>query len=206
MCIFGKHFAFDMYVYYVFSPVNPLQSIYLPIFMFYRIVAKVAKLSNRKLLGVCLLAILIGSVLFGDWQSIGDDPCNSFIIKEAIGECGEIYSGASNETAVNDEYVTNTSVLVEGCQALSTSGNDCFWNRQSRVTGEYCYECLPTCLSSQKSHNIYQLGLAALLLSAPAPVTYVSTAAICSDITSLKSQVRILTQVSLYHNINLIFH
>ena len=155
----------------------------------HRIAAKFAKLSNRNLLAVSLVVVLIGSILFGDWQSIGDDPCNSFIIKEAIGECGDIYSGASNETAVNDEYVTNTSVFVEGCQALSTSGNDCFWNRQSRVTGEYCYECLPTCLSSQKSHNIYQLGLAMLLLSLIINLEFVFVVAISSDISQLKSQV-----------------
>ena len=143
-------------------------------------------MDNRKLLLFTLTTVLIGTLLFGDWQSIGEDPCTSFCFRGGF----ESYSsGGGNETEDCEVYVTNTSGVVQGCEALSSSSQICFWNRQSRVTGEYCYECVPVCLSSQLSQNIYQFSLATLLLSTSAPLIYVFIMAISSDVSSAKSQV-----------------
>ena len=117
-------------------------------------------------------------------------------------------SGASGATEFEngtclEESVSNTSLLqtlIDSCEASSTSNHMCFWNRQSRITGRYCSECLGVCLSKQKSHNIYQFSIGALFLAIAATIGYVFVSAIASDITSISSQVCIvLRSVVLRH-------
>ena len=38
------------------------------------------KMDNRHILGLCLVCVVVGSLLFGDWQAIGHDPCTSMTI------------------------------------------------------------------------------------------------------------------------------
>lgn len=143
---------------------------------------------------------MAGSLLFGDWQAIHSDPClNSFT------------SNNSTTLLSTKEYATNTTdtlcvgdgsrnssflqELVESCEGLSSSSHTCFWNRQSRVTGSYCYSCLGVCLSLQSSQNIYQLSMAVILLSISAGLLFVFSSAIVSDITSVKTQVSVETNL-----------
>ncbi|CAI8042429.1 hypothetical protein GBAR_LOCUS23564 [Geodia barretti] len=159
--------------------------------------AKLAGVGNRNILGLSLVLVLAGSLLFGDWQSIGPDPCTSFSSNATERDCGEISpvsgsgSGAGDEAFPVGLSAANTTAvqeLVEGCQALSGPSNACFWNRLSRVTGDYCTECLGTCLSTERSQNIYQLSLAVIILSIGAPLGFTFVPAIASDITPLNSQ------------------
>jgi hypothetical protein len=162
--------------------------------------AKLAGVGNRNILGLSLVLVLAGSLLFGDWQSIGPDPCTSFFLNATERDCGEISPVSGSGSRAGDEAfpvglsAANTTAvqeLVEGCQALSGPSNVCFWNRRSRVTGDYCTECLGTCLSTERSQNIYQLSLAVILLSIGAPLGFTFVPAIASDITPIISQGRI---------------
>ena len=164
--------------------------------------AKCVRADNRKILFLGLMFSAVGSLLFGDWQAILGDPCHAqsqnttlyYITDEAMPPTveegsGEIISTLDSCTA---ESSTNSSLvleLTESCRALSSSENTCFWNRQSRVTGKYCYSCLGVCLSIQSSHNIYQLSAAVILISIATALVFVFSSAIVSDIASVKSQV-----------------
>lgn len=158
-----------------------------------RLGAKSAGVGNRKVLALSLVLVLAGSVLFGDWQSIGQDPCVSFSSNVTDNDCSIPGSGSGREvsTGGEDPATDRTAIqeLVERCQNLSGPSSTCFWNRQSRVTGEYCTECVGTCLSTERSQNIYQLSLAVIFLSIGTPLGYIFTSAIVSDITPLNSQV-----------------
>ena len=142
------------------------------------------KMDNRHLLGLCLVCTLAGSMLFGDWQAIGHDPCTSLNTTSQYFNFDSSFTG-SGETGVS----SNISQLVDSCEALSGSGDQCFWNPQSRVTGEFCNTCVASCLSEQKSLDIYQFSAGVLLLSVSAPLGFVFVSAIASDITSVEMQV-----------------
>ena len=156
-----------------------------------------AGIGNRNILALSIALVLVGSLLFGDWQSIGHDPCTAFSsnVTESSCETSSLSgagSGTGDKAYTGGDSVTNTTVLQElvgGCEALSGPNHACFWNRQSRITGEYCYECVKTCLSTEKSRNIYQLSLGMILLSIGSPLGYIFISAIGSDITPLNSQV-----------------
>ena len=159
--------------------------------------AKLAGAGNRSILGLSLVLVLAGSFLFGDWQSIGpSDPCTYFSPNVTERDCETVFStsgsGSGVEYSVGPSAPNRTAVeeLVEGCQALSGPGDACFWNRQSRITGDYCTECAGTCLSTEKSQNIYQLSLAVILLSVGSPLGFIFVPAIASDITPPNSQVK----------------
>ena len=109
------------------------------------------------MLGFSLICALFGSLLCGDWQAIGNNPCS--------------YTNTSNTTDFNDlctesfsctNNLINLSNYVRSCEALSSSNDECFWNAQSRITGT---SCLSVCLSQQRSIDIYQFGLGALLVA-----------------------------------------
>ena len=203
-------------VFYFASTHNPVA-----LYLHCRLGAELAKIDNRTLLGLCLLLALVGSVLMGDWQSIGHDPCFSLYrnsssdTSQALNvspenkSCSSISnlpqydfenasisyleaSGATKDNVWPEDSVSNASLpqqLVESCEALSNSKHMCYWNRQSDITRRYCYTCLATCLSRQKSQNIYQFSIGALFLCISAPLGFVFISAIASEITSVKSQV-----------------
>ena len=167
--------------------------------------AKGAKIGNRYLLGLCLLLALVGSLLIGDWQSFVGDPCSSAALNSTSelrsdsennvsnGSSGIgvpfMVSGFSSGIGENVSEISRYEWLVENCEAQSSSGHQCFWNPQSRVTGEFCNTCLPVCLSQQTTVNFYQFTVGTLLLSVSAPLGFVFISAITSDITSVESQV-----------------
>ena len=211
-------------VFYFASTHNPVA-----LYLHCRLGARLAKIDNRTLLGLCLLLALVGSVLMGDWQSIGHDPCFSSYRNSSsdTSQASSITSNISlenipcsstsfNTTTSDPPQIENASIshleasgatkdyvwpedsatnaglpqqLVKNCEALSNSKHTCYWNRQSDITRRYCYTCLATCLSRQKSQNIYQFSIGALFLCISAPVGFVLISAIASEITSVKSQV-----------------
>ena len=161
-------------------------------------------MSNRYLLGLCLLLALVGSLLIGDWQSLGNEPCTSLNTTASSGvnsdfesnyssviETSSWASGLSSGTGENISEISLYEQLVKDCEAQSSSGHECFWNPQSRVTGEFCNTCLPVCLSKQTTINFYQFTAGTLLLSVSAPLGFVFISAITSDITSVESQVNL---------------
>ena len=143
------------------------------------------KISNRTTVMLSLVVSLVGCALIGDWQAITtaaeSEPCS-------------LYSSMINETNVphlicESANITGFQNEVDSCQAQSTSGHQCFWNPQSRVTGEYCSTCLSTCLSHQTSLNFYQFSLGVVLLTSGSLLLYVLVPALASDTTPPNNQV-----------------
>ena len=139
------------------------------------------KLNMRQMLIFWMTVIIISVTLMADWQSIGHDPCR------------EGFS-VNNSMAVQphrDEYIS-----VEGggqvCKSLSTSGNECFWNPNSRVTGEYCAECFKVCRSVGKSLNFIQFSVGLALFSMTLVPFQLGTIFLTSDVVPLKYQVLVL--------------
>ena len=171
-----------------------------------RIGTKFANVDNRVMLGISLLCALTGSAFVSDWQAVGHDPCsaapNSSITDGMFNESyNEVYYTGdpfSNETSETE--VTNTSSLylelLEACIAQSSSSDRCFWNPQSRVTGDFCNSCAPACLSEQKSLHIVQFSIGALLIASSASLGFVFISAVTSEITSVESQVYIFLTYS----------
>ena len=164
-----------------------------------RIGTTLARVDNRVMLGVSLLCALTGSVLMTDWQAISHDPCSSATLNDSITDSifndsyNELYSGDLLPNTTLAGVVTNTSSvhleLLESCIAQSTSSDHCFWNPQSRVTGDFCNSCAPSCLSEEKSLNIVQFSIGALLVASSASLGFVFISAVTSEITSIESQV-----------------
>ena len=140
-----------------------------------------------------LVVSVIGCALIGDWQAITEsDPCSS-------------YSPMTNETSQPlsttclSSNITGFQLSVADCEAQSTSSRQCFWNPQSRVTGDYCSTCLPACLSQQTSLNFYQYSLGVVFLTAGSNLLYVLVPALASDVTPPNNQVRdIISNSSTY--------
>lgn len=116
-----------------------------------------------------------------DWQAIGHDHC--------------LEDWKSNSSNNSDElFLSNdncSKFFREICENQSTSSYQCFWNSQSRITGEFCSTCRDTCLSKHKAMDFYQLSIGVLLISVMVPIGFFSIPAILSDITSVESQVHI---------------
>ena len=164
---------------------------------------KIFKVDNRKVLGVALMLGLVGSILMGDWQTIGRDSCspdgnlqlntstNSTSSSDLIGiDVDSVLSSGLMTDELN--FTSNSSIyeqLVERCEALSTSSHQCFWNPESHITGEFCNTCLPTCLSKQTTINFPQYTIGILLISFATPLGYVLIFAVASDIAPVDSQV-----------------
>ena len=150
------------------------------------------------MLGVSLLCALTGSALVADWQAIGHDHCSSANTNNAViaNVSNYSYKGTHNEVLYNNKTseseVTNTSLsqeLYDSCKALSNSSVNCFWNPQSRITGEFCNTCVPSCRSEEKSLIITQFIIGALLVALSAPLGFTFISAITSDITPIETQV-----------------
>ena len=164
---------------------------------------KALKVDNRIMLGVALIMGLLGSLLVGDWQAIiRQDPCLSahnttgFLELNTSTNSSELMMGVDVDSSglMTDELnsTSNSSLyeqLTKSCEALSSSSHQCFWNPKSRITGEFCNTCLPTCLSKQTTINFYQFSAGMLLISLATPLEYVVVSAITSDVTATDSQV-----------------
>jgi MFS family permease len=167
---------------------------------FLQLAAKCARTDNRKILGLGIVFAMAGSVLFGDWQAVHSDPCLTSNSTADYFPTSTLYASGENptDTLCLGDSVTNSSYLqelVQSCESHGSSSNECFWNRQSRVTRTYCYTCLGVCLSLQRSQNIYQLSVAIMLLSISAGFLFVFSSAIVSDVASVKSQGKVASSV-----------
>ena len=155
----------------------------------HRLAVKIFKVDNRKVLGVALMLGLVGSVLMGDWQAIGRDPCSLDVNTSTNStNCSGLMlppTDELNSTSNSSLYVQ----LIKSYEALSSSSHQCFWNPKSRITGEFCNTCLRTCLSKQTTINFYQFTVGILLISFATPLGFVLLSAISSDIASVDSQV-----------------
>ena len=164
---------------------NNQQDVYVfqVIFSLCRLGAKALKVNNRVILGASLIISLMGCGLLADWQAIRySDACSSM-----PANLTDMDSGNSSY----DTNLTSNSSLYqqESCGALSSSSHQCFWNPESRVTGDICTTCLRTCLSQQASLNFYQFSVGTLLVSVGALLGYVYIPAVASDVFSVESQV-----------------
>ena len=158
-------------------------------------------MDNRRILGAALALALVGSILMGDWQTIGRDPCSldgnlQLNTSTNSTNSSDLIHGVSVDSVLSSGLMTdelnstsNSSLYVERCDALSSSSHQCFWNPMSRITGEFCNTCLPTCLSEQTTINFYQFTVGILLISFAAPLGFVLISAMSSDIASVDSQV-----------------
>ena len=167
----------------------------IPFALVFSLGAKVARIDNRNLLGLCLLFAFVGSMLVGDWQSIFiNDPCSAATVN-----VNEVFDFQNESSPANLNYsmsgfnssdnVTAYEQLVASCEALSSSSHQCSFNPNSHITGEFCNTCMPTCLSKQATINFYQFSAGILLLSLSAPLGFIFASAIASEITSVESQV-----------------
>ena len=144
-------------------------------------------MDNRILLGLCLLLVLVGSVLVGDWRSIEQDPClsataNKHNTSSVLGLSSGTASGFGSGVRENETF----DLMLEECVAR----HQCFWNPQSRITGQFCNTCRSVCLSKETTTvDFYQFSIGVLLLSLSAPLGFVFASAVGSQITSLESQV-----------------
>ena len=146
-------------------------------------------MDNRNLLGLSLILAVAGSLLAGDWQSLAPgDSCSTALVSKDDSSGSGFSSSCmeQNDTGFDLSFIEQN---LERCEGRSNS-SQCFWNPQSRITGKFCNTCLNTCLSKQKSQNIYLFSAGVSLLSMSAPLGFVFVSAIASDITSVDSQVR----------------
>ena len=150
-------------------------------------VIKVLKMNNRIMLGVALIMCLVGSILVGDWQTIGyagREPCSS-----ATNTTGSLANNTEPGSPLDSNSSDYQQLLVESCEAQSSSGHQCFWNPESRITGEFCNTCRATCLSREASINFYQFSAGMFLIALASPLKNVVISAITSDVTAIDSQV-----------------
>ena len=139
----------------------------------------------------------------GDWQTIGRDPCsldgnlqlntstnstNSSDLIHGVSVDSVLSSGSGLMTEELNS-TSNSSLYVKNCEALSSSSHQCFWNPKSRITGEFCNTCLPTCLSEQASLNFYQFSTGVLLLALSKGLGFVFLSVVTSNCASINSQV-----------------
>ena len=100
-------------------------------------------------------------------------------------------SSPSSSSSNSSDY----QLLVESCEAQSSSSHQCFWNPESRITGEFCNTCHKECLSKKTSINFYQFTAGVMLVSLATPLGFVFISAITSDFTPLHSQVTCVTSI-----------
>ena len=159
--------------------------------LLYRIAVKVFNVDNRKMLSVAFVLVFSGSLLIGDWQAIGrEDPCLSDYSHPCI-------INTSSSGLMSDDVNTTSNLSlhqeqVRCCEALSSSGHQCFWNPRSRITGHCCNTCHRICLSKQTTITFYQFTLGIALISFATPLAFVLVSAIASDIAPVTSQVIML--------------
>ena len=160
---------------------------------FLRLAVKMMKMDNRKVLGLFLFVALCGSLLLGDWQSIGRDTTCS-ITNTTTGALLEDFNDFSTNGEGSGSQVAQLGLIQatlyanESCEG--NSPQDCFWNPVSRITGEECNTCLPACLSRSKSLCFYQFSVGVLMLAIATPLIFVFVSIIASDIMPVGSQVK----------------
>ena len=110
----------------------------------------------------------------------------------------EMFSNANSVWLLEDTSVELTSCLDNSsissqciCESFNaTPGYECFWNPQSRVTGQYCERCLETCRSVRHSLNFVQAVVGLLIIGLGYPTTRITLTLTLSDCLGEESQVR----------------
>lgn len=147
---------------------------------------KVFNIDNRKILGAVFVLVFVGAGLIGDWQAIGHkNPCSNYMT-------GAMKYGNASGIVVIEENITitsNASLHQEWCEGLSNSSDECSWNPQSHITGEFCNTCRKSCLSKHYTINFYQFTFGILVLAFVTPLAFIVVSAIASDIAPVSSQV-----------------
>ena len=156
---------------------------------FCRFIAKQLKCNNRVMVAFTLIVILIGYTLICDWQAIRrEDPCDLPLFDNGTIDASEAPTSPSSF-----ENITRFDWNVDNCELRNVSGDDCFWNPLSRVTGDHCHTCHHGCLSKQLSLNFYQYAIGVLLVAIGATLHFVFNLALSSDIFPPENQVKTLS-------------
>ena len=190
----------------------------------HRPMMKKFKIDNRIGLIWVLALALIGTLFLIDWHGYGENPCNHQLFynetmfqNDAVTlnnlsfpqpdiSSSLVGSGSSrnfnwlvNSTTGNE--ISSISDMKKICKSMRTSGNSCFWNPKSRVTGKTCSTCRAVCLSQQKSLTFIQFSIGVALIAfilQPGVSFYI---AVASSMTDTKYQVRMCDNMSVFHYI-----
>ena len=129
-----------------------------------------------------------------DWQSYGHNPCSLDNVKTVTNSNGSysehnpenisgdssslVFSGSGNNlpglssgivmaasTNSSNSDIMRQYSKQQLCMSLTTAENQCFWNLESRVTGEKCSNCRAVCLSQQKSLTFIQFIISMLIFA-----------------------------------------
>ena len=150
----------------------------------------------------------IGTFIIGDWQSFSGDPCHQ-IPEDIICSNTSEYITGSGLDCIDCNITSNPLCLMEHhslsscinttdnidstcvCELFSnTPGYHCFWNPNSRITGEYCERCRHVCLSRTHSINLVQLTIGIGLLAGTFPIDRLLVTILASNLFGPTSQVR----------------
>lgn len=117
--------------------------------------------------------------------------------------CSEEFSFEKNHSSCNWQNALLSNIKISQCydnfsldsQCLCESFDSrpdykCFWNPNSRITGDYCERCPHTCLSISHSLSLVQLALGLLLGGFGFGLSRFTYTLIVSDCFGDKSQVR----------------
>jgi len=123
-----------------------------------------------------LTATIVGAALIADWQAIGYDPCTQFspfhhpeLTNRTGAICLNNYNLTDMEAHIN--LCSNVTLPRTVCESLGDTKYHCYWNQNSRVTGEECYACPSICRSEYKSLYLAQFVVGSVLFEFGIPVT-----------------------------------
>ena len=130
--------------------------------------------------------------------TLGKDGTQNFVILEfgmesATTDC--LTLKCSSQTHSHPLYMDRTDLDSCNssssciCESFSGPPYNCFWNPNSRITGEYCPRCEPLCRSSDHSINFIQFILGISLMTLAFPVGRATLTLITSDAMGHTSQV-----------------
>ena len=120
-----------------------------------------------------------------------EGPSNSTTSQVLGDELGMNLASPSSSSSSSSSNSSDYQQMINStcCEAQSSSSHQCFWNPESRITGEFCNMCHRECLSKKTSINFYQFTAGVLLVSLATPLGFIFISAITSDFTPLHSQV-----------------
>ena len=81
------------------------------------------------------------------------------------------------------------------CESFSGPPYNCFWNPNSRITGQYCPRCESHCRSTDHSLNFIQFIVGVCLIAASWPMSRLTLSILVSDAVGATSQVSIISTV-----------
>ena len=72
-----------------------------------------------------------------------------------------------SDRTVTTELIIDDNNVISSNQQICESYEDCYWNQDSYITGDYCIDCLPICKSKSKSLSFIQacIGVGSVTLS-----------------------------------------